>query len=98
MPVSEYVFIFSDLSRHAPTLVSMVREGIHRFIEGLVHDIQFNNAWELKQDVLCQHVVEIACRIKGIRDQEGEVMWVPKKEDGEAKKSNRPERSTGFYF
>ncbi|XP_070039881.1 uncharacterized protein [Nicotiana tomentosiformis] len=60
MSVSEYAVRFSDLSRHAPALVSIVRERVCRFFEGLSHDIQFNMAQELETDVLFQQVVEIA--------------------------------------
>ncbi|XP_070057084.1 uncharacterized protein [Nicotiana tomentosiformis] len=35
MTISEYVVCFSDLSRHAPALVSTVRERVRRFIDGL---------------------------------------------------------------
>ncbi|XP_070057350.1 uncharacterized protein [Nicotiana tomentosiformis] len=41
MSVSEYLVRFSDLSRHAPSLVSTVRERVHKFIEGLSYDIRF---------------------------------------------------------
>ncbi|XP_075103440.1 uncharacterized protein LOC142178022 [Nicotiana tabacum] len=51
MSVSEYDIIFNELSRHTPTLVSIVRERVRRFIEGLRHDIQFSMAQELESDV-----------------------------------------------
>ncbi|XP_009800481.1 uncharacterized protein [Nicotiana sylvestris] len=54
MLVSEYAVRFSDLSRHVPTLVSIVRERVCRFIEGLIHDIRFSIARELETGVTFQ--------------------------------------------
>ncbi|XP_070041624.1 uncharacterized protein [Nicotiana tomentosiformis] len=51
MSVSEYAVRFSDLAKHAPALVSTDRERVHRFIEGLRHDIRFSMSWELESDV-----------------------------------------------
>ncbi|XP_070054684.1 uncharacterized protein [Nicotiana tomentosiformis] len=39
MSVLEYVVRFNDLSRHAPVLVSTIRERVCRFIEGLSKEI-----------------------------------------------------------
>ncbi|XP_070032662.1 uncharacterized protein [Nicotiana tomentosiformis] len=44
MTVSEYAVMFSELSRHAPTLVSKVRERVSRFIEGLNHALPASSA------------------------------------------------------
>ncbi|XP_070036493.1 uncharacterized protein [Nicotiana tomentosiformis] len=57
MSVSEYAVRFSDLARHAPHLVSTVRERVRRFIKGLRHDIQFSLVWELESDVSFQQMV-----------------------------------------
>ncbi|XP_070041631.1 uncharacterized protein [Nicotiana tomentosiformis] len=51
MSVSEYAVRFSDLAKHAPALVSTDIERVHRFIEGLRHDIRFSMARELESDV-----------------------------------------------
>ncbi|XP_070032599.1 uncharacterized protein [Nicotiana tomentosiformis] len=39
MSVSKYAIRLSDLARHAPTLVTTVRECVRRFNEGISHDI-----------------------------------------------------------
>ncbi|XP_070034657.1 uncharacterized protein [Nicotiana tomentosiformis] len=51
MSVLGYAVRFSDLARHAPALVSSARGRVHRFIEGLRHDIQFSMARELESYV-----------------------------------------------
>ncbi|XP_070054807.1 uncharacterized protein [Nicotiana tomentosiformis] len=66
MSVLEYVVRFSDLSRHAPTLVSTIRERVCRFIEGLNYGIRFSMAQELEIDNPYQHVVEIARRLESM--------------------------------
>ncbi|XP_070034707.1 uncharacterized protein [Nicotiana tomentosiformis] len=98
MSMSEYAIIFSDLSIHAPTLVSTVIERVCRFIDGLSYDIWFNMARELESDVPFQQVVEIARQLEGMQDQEGEVMRGQEKEDREAKRPRRSEISIGPYF
>ncbi|XP_070046793.1 uncharacterized protein [Nicotiana tomentosiformis] len=90
MSVSEYAVRFSDLSRHAPALVSSVRERVRRFIEWLSHGIRFNMAGELEADVPFQQVVDIAQRLEGMWVQEGEVT--------EAKRPRRLGGSTSPYF
>ncbi|XP_070054189.1 uncharacterized protein [Nicotiana tomentosiformis] len=85
MSVSEYAVTFNDLSRHAPTLVSTVRERICRFIEGLNDGIRFNMAREFEIDTPYQQVVEMAQRLEGIQGRE--------REDREAK---RPRGTGGF--
>ncbi|XP_070046691.1 uncharacterized protein [Nicotiana tomentosiformis] len=85
MTLSKYAIRFSDLSRHTPTLVSLVREWVHRFIEGLIYGIRFNMARDLETDTPYQQVVEIARRLEGMRGRE--------REDREAKKP----RGTGGF-
>ncbi|XP_070039320.1 uncharacterized protein [Nicotiana tomentosiformis] len=84
MIVLEYAVQFSDLSRHTPALVSIVRERVHRFFEGLNYGIRFSIARELEMDTPYQQVVEIARRFDG--------MWGREREDREAK---RPQASSG---
>ncbi|XP_070050688.1 uncharacterized protein [Nicotiana tomentosiformis] len=43
MTVSEYAVRFSDLSRHAPALVSTIRERVCQFIEGRNYGIRFQH-------------------------------------------------------
>ncbi|XP_070040789.1 uncharacterized protein [Nicotiana tomentosiformis] len=62
--MSEYAVRFSELSRHAPILVSIVREQVRRFIEGLNYVIRFSMAQELETDTPYQQVVEIARRLE----------------------------------
>ncbi|XP_070057372.1 uncharacterized protein [Nicotiana tomentosiformis] len=50
MTVSEHATRFSELSRHAPALVSTVRERVRRFIEGLSYGLRLGMAWELETD------------------------------------------------
>ncbi|XP_070045647.1 uncharacterized protein [Nicotiana tomentosiformis] len=70
MTVSKYAIRFSELSRHAPTLVSTVRERVRRFIERLNHGIRFSMARELETDTPYQKVVDIACRLEGMWGRE----------------------------
>ncbi|XP_070034947.1 uncharacterized protein [Nicotiana tomentosiformis] len=90
MTVSEYAIRFSELSRHAPTLVPIVRERVRRFIEGLIYGSRFNMARELETDTPFQQVVEIARRMEGMRCHENE--------DKEAKSPCGPGGSTDPYF
>nr|XP_033510967.1 uncharacterized protein LOC117275756 [Nicotiana tomentosiformis] len=46
--VSEYAIQFSELSRHAPVLVSTGRERVRRFIEQLSYDLRFSMAQKLE--------------------------------------------------
>ncbi|XP_070054649.1 uncharacterized protein [Nicotiana tomentosiformis] len=50
MTASAYVVRFSELSRHAPALVSTVRGRVRQFIEGLNYGIRFSMAQELEVD------------------------------------------------
>ncbi|XP_070004547.1 uncharacterized protein [Nicotiana sylvestris] len=52
--VSEYSIHFSDLSKHAPALVSIVRERVRRFIKGLIPSIWSSMARELDMDIAYQ--------------------------------------------
>ncbi|XP_070057749.1 uncharacterized protein [Nicotiana tomentosiformis] len=79
MTVSEYAVWFNDLARHAPALVSTVRERVHRFIEGLKPCMRFSMARELEMDMAYQHVVGIARRLEGMLTRE--------REEREAKRS-----------
>nr|XP_009794924.1 PREDICTED: uncharacterized protein LOC104241387 [Nicotiana sylvestris] len=85
MTVLEYAVRFSDLARHAPTLVSTVRERVHRFIKGLHTSIKTSNTRELEMDISYQQVVSIARRVEG--------MLACEREEREAKRS----RETGSY-
>ncbi|XP_070046557.1 uncharacterized protein [Nicotiana tomentosiformis] len=85
MTVSEYAVRFSELSRHAPALVSTIRERVHRFIEGLNPSIRFSMARELETDIPYQQAMEITRRLEG--------MWAREREEREAK---RP-RDSGIY-
>ncbi|XP_070049097.1 uncharacterized protein [Nicotiana tomentosiformis] len=72
MTVSKHVVRFNELSRHAPALVSTIKERVRRFIEGLNPGIRFNMARELETDTPYQHIVEIARRLEGMWSQERE--------------------------
>ncbi|XP_070039131.1 uncharacterized protein [Nicotiana tomentosiformis] len=106
MSVSEYAVRFNYLARHPPALVATVRERVRRFIEGLKHDVQFSTARELESDISFQQVVWIACRVKGMWDQEREdrsshergVRRGQEREDREVRRPRRLERSTCPYF
>ncbi|XP_070032155.1 uncharacterized protein [Nicotiana tomentosiformis] len=63
MTVLEYAVKFSELSRHAPSLVSIVRERVCRFIEGLNYGIRFNMTRELETDTPYQ----LGCLLKAQR-------------------------------
>ncbi|XP_070057924.1 uncharacterized protein [Nicotiana tomentosiformis] len=54
MIMSEYAVCFSELARHAPTLVATVRERVRRFIEGLHPSIRTSMASELEIDITYQ--------------------------------------------
>ncbi|XP_070004763.1 uncharacterized protein [Nicotiana sylvestris] len=64
MTVSEYAVCFTDLAKHAPALVSTVRERVRRFIEGLIPSIRSNMVRELEMDISYQQVVRIARRVE----------------------------------
>ncbi|XP_070032193.1 uncharacterized protein [Nicotiana tomentosiformis] len=64
MIVSEYEVRFSDLARHAPALVAIIRERVRQFIEGLSPSIRFSIARELEMDIAYQQVVGIARRLE----------------------------------
>ncbi|XP_070049678.1 uncharacterized protein [Nicotiana tomentosiformis] len=85
MLVSEYAIRFSDLARHAPALVALVRERVRRFIEGLKHDIRIRMAQEMESDISFQQVVDIARRLEGMWDQEREGRRGKEREDNEAR-------------
>nr|XP_009798850.1 PREDICTED: uncharacterized protein LOC104245005 [Nicotiana sylvestris] len=70
MSVSEYAVIFSDLAKHAPTLVSTVREKVRWFTEGLHPSIRTSMARELEIDILYQQTVSIARRVEGMLARE----------------------------
>ncbi|XP_070010285.1 uncharacterized protein [Nicotiana sylvestris] len=72
MTVSEYVVHYTSLARHAPALVSTVRERVYRFIEGLIPSIISSMARELEMDISYQQVVSIARRIEGMHARERE--------------------------
>ncbi|XP_070039658.1 uncharacterized protein [Nicotiana tomentosiformis] len=74
MSASEYAVRFNGLSRHAPALVTIVRERVRRFIEGLNKSIRYNMARELESDTPYQQVVEIAQRLEEWR---GALDYVP---------------------
>ncbi|XP_070034644.1 uncharacterized protein [Nicotiana tomentosiformis] len=69
MLVTEYAIRFSELSRHASALVSTVREGVCRFIEGLSYALRFSKARELETDTPFQ---KISRRMEGMQGQEME--------------------------
>ncbi|XP_070057300.1 uncharacterized protein [Nicotiana tomentosiformis] len=81
---------FTELSRHAPALVSTVRERVHRFIEGLGYGLSYGMARELGADTPFHQVVNIARRSECIRGLE--------RDDREAKKPRGPGGSTDPYF
>ncbi|XP_070036796.1 uncharacterized protein [Nicotiana tomentosiformis] len=70
MVVSEYAMRFVELSHHAPTLVSTVRERVRRYIEGLAYSLRFGMAQELDTLTSFNQVVEIDRRLKRICRQE----------------------------
>ncbi|XP_070034338.1 uncharacterized protein [Nicotiana tomentosiformis] len=82
---SEYAVWFSDLSRHEPALVVIIRERVHRFIEGLNPSIKFSMAPELDMDIAYQRVVGITRRMEGMLTRE--------RDEREAKRS----RESGTY-
>ncbi|XP_070042810.1 uncharacterized protein [Nicotiana tomentosiformis] len=67
MTMSEYAMRFTELSRHATTLVSTDRERVRRFIEGLTYNLRFGMAHELETETPFHQVVEIARRLECIR-------------------------------
>ncbi|XP_070057061.1 uncharacterized protein [Nicotiana tomentosiformis] len=81
MTVSKYAVRFSELSRHAPALVSIFRERVCRFIEGLNYGIRFSMARELETDTQYQKVIEIARRLDGMRGREREDMEAKRPRD-----------------
>ncbi|XP_070035903.1 uncharacterized protein [Nicotiana tomentosiformis] len=85
MTVSEYAVCFNDLARHAPSLVTTVRERVRRFIEGLHPSFRSSMARELEMDIAYQQVVGIAKRFEG--------MLARDREEREAKRS----REAGYY-
>ncbi|XP_075111103.1 uncharacterized protein LOC142181651 [Nicotiana tabacum] len=85
MTVSEYAVRYTSLARHAPALVSTVRERVCRFIEGLIPSIRSSMAREWEMDISYQQVVSIARRIEGMHARE--------REEREAKRS----RESGHY-
>ncbi|XP_070009717.1 uncharacterized protein [Nicotiana sylvestris] len=72
MTISEYVVCYTSLARHAPALVSTVRERVHWFIKGLIPSIRSSMARELEMDISYQQVVSIARRIEGMPAREKE--------------------------
>ncbi|XP_070034728.1 uncharacterized protein [Nicotiana tomentosiformis] len=66
MTVSEYAVRLSDLARHAPALVAIVRERVRRFIEGIHPSIRISMVRELETDISYQQVVSISWRLKGM--------------------------------
>nr|XP_009763500.1 PREDICTED: uncharacterized protein LOC104215412 [Nicotiana sylvestris] len=72
MTVSEYAIRFSELARHAPTLVTTFKERFYKFIEGLDYDIKISMARELQTNTPFQQVVEVARRIEGVLGEEKE--------------------------
>ncbi|XP_070039362.1 uncharacterized protein [Nicotiana tomentosiformis] len=89
MTVLEYAIWFSDLSRHAPNLVAMVRERVHQFIEGLNPGIKFIMARELEMDIPYQQVVDISMRLKGMCAREREVREAKRPRDSRTYSSSR---------
>ncbi|XP_070031989.1 uncharacterized protein [Nicotiana tomentosiformis] len=89
MTVSEYAIRFSELSRHAPTLVPTVRKRVRRFIKGLSYDLKFSMAQELQTDTPFQQVVEIARILEHIRGEE--------RENKDTKRSRGSVGFSGFY-
>ncbi|XP_070054475.1 uncharacterized protein [Nicotiana tomentosiformis] len=87
MTMSEYTMRFIHLSRHAPALVSIVRERVHGFIEGFAYNLKFGMARELETETPFHQVVEITRRLERIRGLERE-----------SKKPCGPGGSTGPYF
>ncbi|XP_070004469.1 uncharacterized protein [Nicotiana sylvestris] len=85
MTISEYAVHYTNLSRHAPALVSTIRERVRQFIEGLIPNIRSSMACELEMDISYQRVVSIARRIEG--------MIARDREETEAKRS----RESGHY-
>nr|XP_009791299.1 PREDICTED: uncharacterized protein LOC104238598 [Nicotiana sylvestris] len=73
MTVSEYAVRFSDLARHAPALVSIVRERVRRFIEGLHPSTSISMAQELEMDISYQQVVSIPRRLEAAHHGRGYV-------------------------
>ncbi|XP_070035168.1 uncharacterized protein [Nicotiana tomentosiformis] len=70
MIVSKYAIRFSDLARHTPAFVVIVRERVRRFIQGLHPGIRFNMARELEMDIAYQQIVSISRRLKGMQIRE----------------------------
>ncbi|XP_070045348.1 uncharacterized protein [Nicotiana tomentosiformis] len=72
MTVSEYAILLNGFSRHAPALVSIVKERVRRFSEGLNYGIRFSIARELKTYTPYQQVVDIARRLECMRGHKRE--------------------------
>ncbi|XP_070020610.1 uncharacterized protein [Nicotiana sylvestris] len=85
MTISGYAICYTKLARHAPTLVSTIRDRVRRFIEGFIPSIRYSMAHELEMDISYQQVVSITRRIEGMHTRE--------REERESKRS----RESGHY-
>ncbi|XP_070031905.1 uncharacterized protein [Nicotiana tomentosiformis] len=72
MTVTEYCIRFNELSRHAPTLVSTIKEGVRRFIERISYGLRFGMERELETDTPFQQVIKNARRLERMRGHERE--------------------------
>jgi len=66
MTVTEYAMSFTELSRHAHALVSIVRERVCKFNEGFGYSLRFGMEWELQTRNLFHKVLETGRRLKRI--------------------------------
>ncbi|XP_070057733.1 uncharacterized protein [Nicotiana tomentosiformis] len=87
--MSEYAIKFNEFARHAPILVSTIRERARRFIEGIDYDLKICMARELQTDIPFQQVVEIVRMLESVRSEE--------RESKEAKRSRNSGGFSGFY-
>ncbi|XP_070034535.1 uncharacterized protein [Nicotiana tomentosiformis] len=78
MTMTQYEMIFTDLARHAVSLVSTEREKIRRFIDDINYSLRYSLAREVEMDARFDMVVEIARRLENVHRL--------KREEREAKK------------
>ncbi|XP_070047268.1 uncharacterized protein [Nicotiana tomentosiformis] len=70
MSMTQYEMKFSELARHAVSLVPTDRERINRFIDGLTYQLQFLMTREIVFGATFDDVVDIAWHIEVVYSQE----------------------------
>ncbi|XP_070040527.1 uncharacterized protein [Nicotiana tomentosiformis] len=100
MILSKYAVRFSELARHAPALVAIFQERVHRFIVGLHPSIRFSMAKELEMDISYQQVVSIARRLEGLPRLEwrGTLEYTPRRVISFLKAQRMVEKGCSAYL